>query len=360
MSDKIKREVRMNPDGSRTESVSFQVTATRPVRDEVVTAIDDALGELGDGEVMHAMDPSRILPFSHGGPPVWSVGMVEIDGARPYTLLVTYGFSEILSPEEERAGIRHEYSLAVPTGVPLSPWADALLRHQCRYVLNQGADIRVGDCVPFNGIPMTRIPFQPEHHAMLPNSSLVGILCTADPVLPTIETPHGTIEVRRLIGIDQLELDRVETWSVRGFVEELRERDPVLLSPPERPSWMADVGFRTAVEVRAADEGSEMDAALFDVAWTLTERAIEIDLPAPGRARDRLREAICGRVGFGRRLVAISRSSPALVFVPEAQGIELLDDALVLGGGMHAPMIQTLLAALDSGQSRLVIGVNNG
>lgn len=62
----------------------------------------------------------------------------------------------------------------------------------------------------------------------------------------------------------------------------------------------------------------------------------------------------------GRRLVAISQTSPAIAFVPDAPGIELLDDALVLGGDMNAPMIRTLLAALDAGQSRLVIRVNNG
>jgi suppressor of fused-like protein len=359
MSDKIKRTVVTNPDGSQTVSTSFDLTATRPVNDDVVTAIDDALHAIGDGEVMHAMDPTRLLPFSHGGPPVWSVAMVPVGGPRPYTLLVTYGFSEILSPEPERAGIRHEYSLAVPAGVPLSPWADAFLRHQCRYVLNQGADIRVGDCVPFNGVPMTRIPFQPAHHAMMPNSSLVGIVCTPDPVVPAIETAHGTIEVRRLVGLDQLELDRVETWSVRGFVEELLRRDPLLLSPPERPSWMSDVAFRTAVEVRAAEDGSEMDAALFDLAWAHTDQGIEIELPA-GRAADRLREAICGRVGFGRRLVAISRSSPAIAFVPDAPPIQLSDDALIFGGDMTAPMIRTLLAALDAGQSQLLIRLNNG
>jgi hypothetical protein len=356
VSDKIKRKVTRNADGSETVETSFEVTATRPVRDDVVSAMDNALERVGSGELMHAMDPSRILPFSHGGPPVWSVGVIPVAGPRPYQLLVTYGFSEILSPEADREGIRHEYSFAVPAGTPTLPWADALLRHQCRYVLSQGADIKVGDCVPFNGVPITRIPFQPEHHAMMPDTSLVGILCTPDPVLPRIETPHGMIEVRRLVGIDQLELDRVETWSASGFIEELRKCDPLLLSPLDRPSWMSDVAFLSAVEVRAAEEGSDMDSALFDVAWAMTDRGIEIALPAQGRAADRLREAICGRVGFGRRLAAFSRSSPMIAFEPAGPQLEVFNDALVLGGDMDAPIIRAMLAALDAGQPRLVIG----
>lgn len=352
MSDTIKQEVTNNPDGSQTVRTSFEVTATRPVRDDVVTAIDNALERLG-GEVLHAMDPTRILPFSHGGPPVWSVGLVEVRGPTPYTLLVTYGFSEIVSPEPDREGIRHEYSLAVPAGVPLQPWADAFLRHQCRYVLTQGADIRVNDCIPLNGVPLTRIPFQPQHHEHLPDSTLVGVLCTDDPVLPRIETPHGTIEVRRLLGIDQAELDRVETWSVRGFLEELRRKDPLLLSPIARASWMTDGEFLAAVERRAAEEGSEIDSAMFDMAWSVSDRGLVIDLPQ-GRGAERLREAITNRVGFGRRLGAYSRTSPIIAFEPGRTGVEVLRDALVVGGDLDAPFVRALLAALDAGERRIV------
>lgn len=355
MSDKIKRAVVNNPDGSQTVSTSFEISATRPVREDVVTIIDDALGRVsaGGGEVMHAMDPSRILPFSHGGPPVWSVGIVPVAGARPYTLLVTYGFSSVVCPEPERNGIHHEYSLAIPADVPVQPWADAFLRHQCRYILANGADIRVNDCVPLNGVPMTRIPFQPEHHAHLPHSTLVGLLCAADPVIPIIDTPHGRIEVRRFVGIDVLELDRVETWSARGFIEELEKHDPLLLSPITRESWMSHPALRTAVELRAADEGSEMDSALFDFRWSVTDRGVVIELPQ-GRAADRMREAICGRVGFGRRLGAFSASSPMIAFEPEATGVEIFQDALVLGGALDAPPVRALIGALDAGEPRLV------
>jgi len=45
-----------------------------------------------------------------------------------------------------------------------------------------------------------------------------------------VQTPDGTVVIRRLLGIDGLELDRAETWSPEGFIEELLEMNPLLLS----------------------------------------------------------------------------------------------------------------------------------
>jgi hypothetical protein len=47
-----------------------------------------------------------------------------------------------------------------------------------------------------------------------------------------------------------------------------------------------------------------------------------------------------------------------IAFEPGKRGIEVFDDALVLGGDMTAPIIQALLASLDAGQPRLVISGN--
>ncbi|MEC7522404.1 MAG: suppressor of fused domain protein [Myxococcota bacterium] len=356
MTDPIERSTRKNADGSVAHTVSMRLgpdTQTRPVRDDVVTLLDHGLGRFG--EVMHAMDPSRIMSFASGGPPVWSVGIVEVGGDTPYTLLVTYGFSHILSPEPFREGLSHEYSLAVPKGTPISPWADAFLRHQCRYVLTQRADIRVNDCVPLRGVPMTRVPFQPEHHAMMPDSTLVGIVAAADPVLPRVSTPHGDIEVRRLIGIDQAELDRVETWDVAGFVEELRCINPLLLSPITRSSAMDYPPFAEKVNARAAREGSSMDGALFDFSWRPSGGGVTIALPH-GRAARRLENGIRGRVGFGRRLVAVSQHSPPIVFDPAATGTRATQRELVIGGDTTSPHVAAILTALDAGHGEVGLG----
>lgn len=346
--DAVKQTVTDHDDGSQTVKTEFVLEGEpRPVNDDVVAALDGALGRLG-GQVMHAMDPSRLLGFAHGGPPVWSIGVVDVPGPRPYTLLVTYGFSHVLSPEECREGLAHEYSFAVPAGTQFSPWAEALLRHQCRYVLNQGADIKVNDCVPFRGVPMTRLPFQPEHHAKMPDSTLVGLLATADPVLGTVATAQGPIEVRRLVCIDAQELDCAETWSPKGFLEELKKADPLLLSAITRPSHLANPAFRAQVERRAAAEGSDVDAALFELRWEPSGKGAIVHLPK-GPAAKRLLDGLTHRVGFGRRLLAFSMRSPPVVFLPGPAEVRPTPRALELQGDLETGPIGAVVTALRQG-----------
>jgi hypothetical protein len=352
--DAVKRSVTTKDDGSQTVTTSFTLQGgdTRPVRDDVVTAFDDALGRLGGGhEVMHAMDPSRLLSFEAGGPPIWSVGMVEVPGATPYTLLLTYGFSHVLSPEPLREGLSHEYSFAIPRGAPLSPWADAFLRHQTRYILTQGNDIRLNDCVPFRGVPMTRIPFSPIHHAMMPDSTLVGLVCARDPVLPRIETAHGPVEVRRLVCLDQAELDWAETWSTRGLLEELEKVDPLLLSPLARPSRLDDPAFAAVLERRFSADGSERGAALFDLSWQVAgDDAVLVELPTTDAARHRLLRALRGRLGFGRPLTAASMRAPVVQFEPGAPALATGPRGLLLRGSLTEGPPASLVRALEAGE----------
>ncbi len=351
--DAVKTSVEHHADGSQTVWTQFTLKgAPRPVQTDVVTALDDALTKLGRGaQVMHASDPSRLLSFEHGGPPIWSVGFVDVPGPTPYTLMLTYGFSHVLSPEHFREGVRHEYSFAVPQGTPTDPWADAFLRHQCRYILSQGADIKPDDCVPLRGWPITRIPFQPQHHAMMPDSTMVGVLCTPDPVFPRVETPHGTIEVRRLVCIDERELDRVETWSAKGFLEELRAVDPLLLTPLKRTSLVDDPAFRARVEKRFAAEGSDMDSVMFDVAAISREGRLELTLPGTPAGRERLINAMVGRVGFGRKLVAHSaQGSRPIVFALAAAKTGAAEQYFVVSGDLEQGDAAEVLRALRASE----------
>jgi hypothetical protein len=204
----------------------------RPVRDDVLGAMDAALGALG-GELLHAIDPARIMSFTDGGPPVWSVGLVPVGGPRPYTLLLTYGFSHVFSPEPSREGIGHEFSLAVPQGCPVQPWGVALLRHLSRYVLSSGNDLLVGDVMPCHA-PITRIPFPPAHHAALPDTSVDSVVVVPDPVLPRITTPHGDIEVRRFVGIDTAELKRLGPMPAAERSAARAKVDPLFLTDISR------------------------------------------------------------------------------------------------------------------------------
>jgi hypothetical protein len=201
----------------------------RPVRMDVVEAIDDVLKEVGNSEVMHAIDPTRIASFADGGPPVWSVGVVQVVGDQPYTLFVTYGFSHTLSPGAERNGIEHELSLAVPAHCETQPWAVALLRHLARYVLSSGNELMVGDVMPCHA-PITRIPFPPQHHGMVPATHLDSIVIVPDPLIGEIETAHGVIEVRRIVGVTINDLHRIGPTPPPARVSTLRSENPRALT----------------------------------------------------------------------------------------------------------------------------------
>ncbi|MEO8552498.1 MAG: suppressor of fused domain protein, partial [Kofleriaceae bacterium] len=305
------------------------------INEQAVAALDQALGALGP--VQHI--------FSPGGQPIRSVGVVTTPG---YTLLVTYGFSELLAPEPMREGIRHEYSIAIPQGEPVTPWADAFLRAQCHSMLAQRVDVKVGECIPFNGIPLTCIAFQPEHHAMMPPTTLVGMFVAADPVIPRVATPAGTLEIRRLVGADPYELDRALTWDPPAFLAQLQKVDPLLLSSLQRPSYLTQAAFREAVEARAKSEGSTVESLVLDMRWEQLPAALRIHLPqGPGMVR--ALDALRGRIGFKRKLVGFAQGGAPITFEPGTPGMTITPQVAELAGDLTSPPIATIVAALEAG-----------
>lgn len=219
------RSVR-NADGSVTQSFELR-GEPRPVRTDVVEALDQVLGRAG--EVMHAIDPARIASFMEGGPPVWSVGAVQVSTPTPYGYALTYGMSHVLSPEPFREGIGYEFSIAT-AGPGLPPiWAIALLRHLARYVLSSGNELMVGDVMPCHA-PITRIPFPPQHHGAMPDTAVDSLVVVPDPVIPRVETPHGPIEVRRIVGVDTRELHRLGPMPAAQRAAARAAVDPLLIT----------------------------------------------------------------------------------------------------------------------------------
>ncbi len=118
---------------------------------------------------------------------------------------------------------------------------------------------------------------------------------------------------------------------------------------------MKNPTFATAVNGRAAAEGSSMDAALFDVAWSLDDSgSVRVELPV-GQGAKRLLDGIQGRVGFGRRLAAISMRSPPILFEPSASGVQPTRQGLVLGGDLSTGAAVGLVMALRGGDRTIVL-----
>ena len=70
--------------------------AMRNVNGGAVESLDAALAaSMGGAQVMHGMDPRRILTLAAGGPPVWSVAVASREGIHQF---LTYGLSRAVDP----------------------------------------------------------------------------------------------------------------------------------------------------------------------------------------------------------------------------------------------------------------------
>ena len=182
--------------------ISFELPsdpgAMRNVNSEAVEALDaalKALGPEGRGEVMHAIDPRRILALPFGGPPVWSVAQVEIgDGSRQY---LTYGLSSAVDPESP-----YDFELTMRVqGADDSMWPVLLLRHLARYQLVGGRPIEPGEYWALGGA-ITRSAVPLEMQANFPDTRLNSVFIIAGEEL---STPHGDISLRNVVGLDSAE-----------------------------------------------------------------------------------------------------------------------------------------------------------
>lgn len=209
-------------------------TSTRNIQSDAVTALDDALAQVANNRnVMHAMDPRRILAFASGGPAAWSVAHVPLPGEQ--YLLVTYGLSRMIDAAPSQANIGYELSLRMKGHDPM--WATLLLRQCARYIMTSGKDLEVGHVIPFDG-PITRAALAPEHRDSMPTTPLEAVCLVADPDLRSVATARGPIEVRRLYGVHPCELQAMAPErSAIPFAARTAPRDPTFTTILDRPPW---------------------------------------------------------------------------------------------------------------------------
>lgn len=336
-----------NDDGSVTHSVSFTLGAgdVREVNDGAVEAYDVALGAVGDGEVMHFMDPRRIQAFAAGGPPVWSVAAVPMGGD---TLYLTYGLSGALDPARE--GWPFEMSVRVRGEATM--WPALFLRGLCRYMITSGRALEVGQFMPFPA-PITRFAVAPAEAGQMPATPMNAACVTTDPALPRIEAPGGAVEVRRAYGVYTDELRLFEVWSAAGFVDAVRAKDPTLTTDIARPSHAADPSVASAVEAGAAREGSTFGfVAVPGVGWSEDASGIRVQLPGGAQAT-RIHRMLSARLPFGRHLLVHDEdpANPlAVAFEPSEQtGMRIEGPTLILSLPADHSLFASLTDASDRG-----------
>lgn len=327
----------------------------RSIDPTTVDALDTALAAacgVPKASVLHAIDPRRAVSFEAGGPAVWSVAVATGAGPSPHHLYVTYGLSGSIDPRRHEQKLEHELSIRIPrTGAEPPLWPTLLLRHLGRYMLSARRELRVGDVMPlFDSI--SRAALAPEHRSTQPASRLQSLLVGSDPQLPGVATYKGTIEVRRIYGIDEEERRMIERWSVAGFGGQIVARDPTLTTDLDRPSWADDEAIEEAIDEGAEREGSATAAmALSGVRWERNRQTWTVHLPGGDSARH-LAAVLDGRLSHGRHLLVHdleSKPQSEVALVPsEELYVRLEGKVLVIG----MPAESAYLTFLKAGQPR--------
>lgn len=191
-------------------------------------AIDARLKQAyGNQEPLHW---GTVMKFMEGGPdPIDGISAYQCrDGGRDHLHFVTYGYS-ILYYEEEAVG--QEYSgygfemtfrLASELPPPEQPvWVCGLLQNLARYVFNTNKVFDAGHWIPANG------PIRASA-----KTDIVGLAFAVDPVLKSIDSPHGRIDFIQAFGITQSELDVLKSKkrSCEEILEEHLSRNPLLIT----------------------------------------------------------------------------------------------------------------------------------
>jgi hypothetical protein len=266
----------------------------REANADVVDVLDKALGaSLSGAEVMHALDPKRILALSHGGPPLWSVGVASQPGGVHQFL--SYGLSRAVDPASP---FDFELALRVRSSESSPMWPTLLLRTLARYQLMSGRQIKPGQFMDLGG-PISQMPCVPAERHTMPTTRMTSVFITAGAKLPT---PRGPVEIRNVLGLDPDEQDLLTSVHAARFEEAIRRLDPSLSVALDSPSLAAPGPFRDAMEEASRREGSDCTTLCIPgFRWEDTGKAFEIKIPAAGAKR--LHRQILARLPFDRALL---------------------------------------------------------
>ena len=192
-------------------------------------ALDARLDAVVSAEPDHHF--ASVPPPMLGGPPIQGISVYSREDP-DHWFFVTYGFSDLFEdewPDTSESGFGFELTLALARKTESEPpaWALNVLQNIARYVFSTGNVLESGHHMNLNG------PIQQGSETLI---QAIGVV--RDPELGEIETPHGTVEFRRLAGLTIDELQAVQRWSPESFFALYREQVPGLVLDLERPSLL--------------------------------------------------------------------------------------------------------------------------
>jgi len=238
---------------------------------------------------------------------------------RDHWHFITYGFSELYDKETDdpsTSGYGFELTIRVArdaSEAEPSPWTFNFLQNLGRYVFSSGNVFEPGHYMNLNS-PI----------AIGSETKIRGIAFMAEPELPKIATPNGSVEFIQIVGITEDEIRAIKRWDGRRFIESALEKLAGGVTDLARDSLLEDEEFARVVEARAEAEGSSTAILFPSVAhWQQHDGRTTVTLGANG-VRD-LVEVFPRRLRYGRDLT-IMAGNTAIRFAPADQpAVDALD-----------------------------------
>lgn len=176
-----------------------------------------------EAAVAAVVPPQRPLHWGTNNLPGQGVYGLSAYRCDDHWFLVTFGLTELFTKDgddPEVSGYGFELTMRVPATDDPPPWALNLLRKLGDYVFTSGRVFEAGHRMSPGG-PITGAP----------DTTLTALAFTEDPLLGTINTPHGSVRFLSVVGITAAELAHAQATSTD---ELLGTFTPPLITDPAR------------------------------------------------------------------------------------------------------------------------------
>jgi hypothetical protein len=177
-----------------------------------------------------------IIKHMLGGPdPIDGISMYECrEGGRDHLHFSTFGYTSLYYDEESVGkpwsgyGFEMTFRLASPLPPTEEPfWLINLLNNLARYVFESGKIFGHLHWIPANG------PIRKDY-----DTDLVGLAFVIDPVLGSIDSPHGAVEFVQAFGLTSVEIKDIleKRRTCESIVAEHLSSNPLLITDLGRKS----------------------------------------------------------------------------------------------------------------------------
>ena len=192
-------------------------------------AIDAAFAKVyGSQEPRHVAPP--VPPAFSGKGDAWGISAYD---AGDHWHFVTYALSELFAKETADpavSGRGYELTLRLlKQGDAMPMWAFSELNYLVQMINTGQIDLWVGDRLD------RQAPLSDLNDTLAPTLLQVWFVVT-DPQMGRIDTPHGQVEFRQLVGMTPAESDAAKASSNDTVLNAVANGNPLLITKPARAS----------------------------------------------------------------------------------------------------------------------------